>query len=166
MSVEILAEGEGLSDVELIQLAPGSLAIAIVIAVAAKGGFPADEAVLFFEDGEEPLDLAAIVVEESHAGKVHHVHRLHHVEVIVFYKDQKIERRFRPAARVQRVLDWAVGPDGFKNIDPVIVPEMELALHGTETALPKSAHIGRFVRRDRPCLELDLIRGVIPNGSQ
>ena len=79
---------------------------------------------------------------------------------------QQIRRRFRPAARVQRVLDWAVGPDGFKGIDPPIVPEMELALHGTTTALPKNAHIGRFVRHHEPCLKLDLIRGVIPNGAR
>ena len=110
---------------------------------------------LFLEDGDEPLDLAVVILDEAHAGKIHHVHRARHVEVVVFYKEQKIERRFRPAARVQRVLDWAVGPDGFKHIDPPIIPEMELALHNSTTALPKSAHIGRYVHHHQHRLELD-----------
>ena len=65
---------------------------------------------------------------------------------------------------MQRVLDWAFGPNGFK-IDPVIAPEMELALHGKTTALPKDAHIGRYVRHPRHELEFDLIRGIVPNGA-
>ena len=166
MSIEVLVEGEGLVDVEVIRLPPGSAAREIVVAVAAKGGFPPEEAVLFLEDGDELVDLVAAVVEESYGGRVHHVHRLHHVEVEVFYKEQCIKRRFRPSARVQRVLDWAAGPDGFKGIDPVIVPELELALHGTSRALPKNAHVGRYVRHPEPCLKLDLIRGVIPNGCR
>jgi hypothetical protein len=161
--IELLVEGEGFADVELIRLAPGSAAREIVVAVAAKGGFSPDEAILFVEDGEEPLDLVAVILEENR-GKVHHVHRLRHVEAEVFYQDKKIERRFRPSARIQRVLDWAVGPEGFK-IDPPLRPEMELALHDTTKALPKNAHIGRFARHDQPRVKFDLIRGVIPNGA-
>ncbi len=161
--IELLMEGEGLADVEVIRLAPGSTAREIVVAAAAKGGFDPEEAVLFVEDGEEPIELVTVILEE-HRGRVHHVHRLHHVEAEVFYKDGKIERRFRPSARIHRVLDWAVGPEGFK-IDPPLRPEMELALHGTTTALPKNAHIGRFARRDQPRVKFDLIRGIIPNGA-
>jgi hypothetical protein len=165
MSIQILVEGEGLKDVAVVELPIGSTARQIVVAAAAKGGFPAEEAVLFLEDGDEPLDLAVVLLEEVHAGKVHHVHRVRHIEVVVFYKERTIERRFRPSARVQRVLDWAVGPEGFKNIDPPIIPEMELALHKSTTALPKNAHIGRYVHHHQHRLELDLIRGVIPNGA-
>jgi hypothetical protein len=164
MNIELLVAGEGLADVEVILLPLGSSARELVSAVAMKAGFSADEALLFLEDADEPVDIAVAVIDEAHAGRIHHVHRLRQVEVKVFYKDQHIERRFRPAARVQRVLDWAVGPEGFKGIDPVIVPELELALHGTTKALPKNAHIGRYVRHHQPHLELDLVRGVIPNG--
>lgn len=160
--IELLAEGEGLADVEVIRLAPGSVVREIIVAVAAKGGFSPDEAFVFLEDGDEPLDVAAIILEE-HAHRIHHVHRRPRVDVRVFYKNDTILRPFRPSARIQRVLDWAVGSEGFK-IDPPLRPEMELAIHGTTTELPKSAHLGRYVRHDQPCLELDLIRGVIPNG--
>jgi hypothetical protein len=163
MEIEVLVEGENLPDVEAIRLPVGSAAREIVALVAAKGGFPAEEAVLFLEDGDNPLDLALVLVEEQVRGKVHHVHRARQVDVTVFYLAGQKEKRFPPSARIQRVLDWAVGPEGFR-IDPAIAPEMVLAKHGTTTALPKNAHIGRFVTQPHS-LKLDLIRGVVPNGA-
>ena len=163
MEIAVLVEGEGLPDVATVLVPPGCVAREIVTAVAARSGFPAGEGLLFLEDGEEPLDLALVIVDEVVRGKVHHVHRARQVEVTVFYKDGHKEKRFPPSARVQRVLDWAVGREGF-NIDPPIAPEMELAQHGQTTALPKNAHIGRYVRHPHHVLALDLIRGIVPNG--
>jgi hypothetical protein len=163
MEIEILVEGEGLVDVESIRVPAGTAAREIVAIVAGKGGFAVEEALLFAEDGDEPVDLT-VIIDERFVGKVHHVHRARRVEVVVFYKEKDHERQFSPSARVQRVLDWAVGPEGFK-IDPAIAPEMELALHDQTKALPKSAHIGRFVHHGVHRLELDLIRGVVPNGA-
>lgn len=164
MSVDIFIEGEGLDDVQMVLLPRAGSRLAIVEFVAGKGGFPAAEAVLFVEDGDEPLDLAVILAEDEHAGRIHHVHRLRAVDVTVFYGGREIEKSFSPAARIGRVLEWAVGKHGFK-IDPAIAPEMELALHGQTEALPKKAHLGRFVRAPHTKLKLDLIRGVIPNGA-
>ena len=163
MEIAVLVEGEGLPDVARILVAPGCAAREIVTAVAAMSGFPSAEGLLFLEDNDEPLDLALVIVDEVVRGKVHHVHRARQVEVTVFYKDGHKEKRFSPSARVQRVLDWAVGREGF-NIDPPIAPEMELAQHGQTTALPKNAHIGRYVRHPHHVLALDLIRGIVPNG--
>jgi hypothetical protein len=152
--IEILVEGEGLAEVEAIRIPVGSAASEIVAAVAVKGGFPVEGAILFVEDCDEPIDLAIVVVDEDVSGKVHHVHRARKIEVGVF----------APSTRVQRVLDWAVSRDGF-NIDPAVAPEMELALHGQTKPLPKSAHIGRYVRHPHCELDFDLIRGVVPNGA-
>jgi hypothetical protein len=162
-SVEIIVEGEGLLDVATIGVEEGSTGREIVAAVAVKGGFPAEEALLFIEDCEEPLDLNLIVATEN-IGRVHHVHRARHIEVSVFYQCRQIGKRFSPATRVQRVLDWVVSPQGL-NIDKTIAPEMELALHGSTAALPKDAHIGRYLRYPQHCLSFDLIRGVVPNGA-
>ena len=164
MHIEIMVEGEGLADVAVIQLPQGAIGTDLIAAVAAKGGFPASEAILFFEDEDEPLDLRLPLVGHDKSGRAHHVHRAKEIEVTVFYMRKEKTKAFRPAARVQRVLDWAVVPLGF-NIDPAIATEMELALHGETTALPKDAHIGRFVRHPQHTLALDLIRGVVPNGG-
>ena len=161
--VEIMVEGEGFAEVELIRLPQGSATREIVVAVAAKHGFRPEEAFLFVEDCEEPLDLS-LLIKGGMAGKVHHVHRARQIEVTVFYQRREIEKRFSPAARVERVLDWAVSPSGF-NIDKTIAPEMELALQGSTTPLPKDAHIGRYLRHPQHCLSFDLIRGVVPNGG-
>lgn len=164
MDIELLVEGEGIADVETIRIPEGSAGREIVAAVALKGGFPAEEGILFVEDVEEPIDLTLVIAEDKCRGTVHHVHRARHVEVSVFYQGHHKGKRFSPSARVQRVLDWAVGPQGL-NIDRAIAPEMELALHGSTTALPRNAHIGRFVRHPHHELALDLIRGIVPNGA-
>ena len=163
MEIDIVVEGEGLADVTTVRLPRGATGTELIAAVAAKGGFPAEEAFLFVEEEDGPLDVAVIVVDERLGERVHHVHRARQVKVTVFYKGSDKEHTFRPATRVQQVLDWAVGPHGFK-IDPSIAPEMELALHGHTAALPKTAHIGRFVHHPDHSLALDLIRGVVPNG--
>jgi hypothetical protein len=163
VSIEIMVEGEGLAEVEIVRLPEGTLAKEIVVAVATRGGFPAEEALLFVEDCEEPVDLA-LVIQGNMTNRVHHVHRVRKIEVSVFYQNRRIQERFAPSARVQRVLDWAIGSKGFK-IDPTIAPEMELALHGQTTALPKNAHIGRYVRHPHHELSFDLIRGIVPNGA-
>ena len=163
VSIEIMAEGEGLAEIEIIRLPEGSIAREIVAAVAVRSGFQAEEAFLFLEDCEEPLNLA-LIIESSMVNKVHHVHRVRKIEVGVFYQGRRIQEHFAPSARVQRVLDWAIGSKGFK-IDPTIAPEMELALHGQTTALPKNAHIGRYVRHPHHELVFDLIRGIVPNGA-
>ena len=168
--IEVMTEGEGLEDVEIIRIAQGGTAREIVAAVARKGGFQVEEAVLLVEDSEEPVDLAVVITDDIAGGKIHHVHRVKKIAVKVFYKHLDKERHFPPSARVQRVLDWAVSKDGF-NIDPSIAPDMELALHDDKIPedqkkpLPKNAHIGRYVHHPHHHLELDLIRGKVPNGA-
>ncbi len=163
METELIVEGEGLADLETIRIEEGSAGRTIIEAVAAKGGFPAEEGLLFIEDSQEPLDPEATVGGES-ANSVYHVHRARHIEVSVFYQNGSVEKRYSPATRIQCVLDWAVGACGF-NIDKSIAPEMELALRGSTVPLPKDAHIGRYVRHPERCLSLDLVRGVVPNGA-
>ncbi|MFZ1991960.1 MAG: hypothetical protein WAW96_19570 [Alphaproteobacteria bacterium] len=164
MDIEILVDGEGLADVEVVPLPAGRPGIELIEVIAKRAGYPAAEALLFIEDEDEPLDIAAIVIGEEMAGRVHHVHRAREIKVTVNYQNPPKHKEFPPSARMQRVLDWATGPHGFK-IDPALAPEMELALHGTQTALPKSAHIGRYAHGHEHKLDLDLIRGVVPNGG-
>ncbi len=162
--IEVMVEGEGLAEVEIIRLPQGSVARELVVAVASKVGFPPEEAVLLVEDSDEEVDLALCLTKEMVGERVHHVHRAHKIAVTVAYKEGQKEARFSPSSRIQRILGWAVSKEEF-NIDPVIAPDMELALHDHTTALPKNAHIGRYVHHPHHRLSLDLIRGIVPNGS-
>lgn len=162
MNIEIPVEGEGLADIELLAVETGEPISALAVAFAAKSGIAVEELLVFEEDGEGPLILD-LLIEEGRGEITHHVHRVRKIEVVVFYNGEEARKEFPPSARVQRVLDWAVKVEKF-HIDPPVAPEMELALHNTTTELPKRAHIGRYVKHPHHKLDLDLIRGVIPNG--
>ena len=164
MIIEILSEGEGLRDIELFLTEQGATASELIRQVADRGRFPADEAMLFIEGENEPLEVKGLIIDDCFRGRAHHVHRTRRLDVRVAYQDKHIEHHYSPAVTVQKALDWAVGTDGFK-IDPAIAPEMELALEGSEKPLPRQAHLGRFVHHPSHILCLDLIRGVIPNGG-
>jgi hypothetical protein len=164
MDVEVFVEGEGAEEIEIIRIQAGSERRVIVEQFAERHGLPVGETVLFAEDEDEPLDLAFVITDQADVRRPHHIHRVQRIDVTVFYKNEERSRSFSPSARVQKVLDWAVGTDGFK-IDPVIAPEMELAIHGQEKPLAKNAHIGRFVVHGQHKLALDLIRGIVPNGA-
>jgi len=164
MDTSIIVDGEGFTDVEVIVVPQGATGREILLGVAKKTGIEVEEAILFIEYRDEPLNLD-IVIREDAARKVHHVHRARRIKVLVHYQNGTKEKVFPPSTRVQTVLDWAVGPEGFK-IDPTIAPEMELALHSETTELQKQAHIGRYVRHPHHDLALDLIRGIVPNGSR
>ena len=163
MTIEVLCEGEGLSDVELFHLSSGTPALELVRLVAARGGFAVEEALLFVEGADEPVELVGLLIDEHFQSRAHHVHRVRRLNVEVSYQDEPKDHPFSPASTIQRVLDWAMGPQGFK-IDPSIAPEMELALDGSEKPLPRHAHLGRFAHYPSHELRLDLIRGKIPNG--
>jgi hypothetical protein len=155
----ILVEGENLTEVIAITVRPDAVGHDVITQVAVIANFHPDAGHLFCEDGDGPLDPTAPV----HHDRIHHVHRAEAIEVTVSYMSGEHKKSFPPSTRVQRVLDWAVGPHGFA-IDPSIAPEMELNEVGQPTPLPKSAHIGRFVKHPHHKLHLDLTRGVVPNG--
>jgi hypothetical protein len=161
-SIEIFIQGEGFTEIEVINLPPGSHVRDIAVAVGHKKGVAPEELLIFEEDGDDPLDFKRPLNKEPSCA-VHHAHRVPKIDVVVQYLNKSKEKAFSPSTRIQKVLDWVVGRDGFA-IDPTIAPEMELALRGETKELPKEAHIGRYVQHPHHRLELDLIRGIIPNG--
>lgn len=163
-SVSLLVEGAGMADIQQITVPEGSKLRDIVREMADRAGFPVEGALLFVEDGREPLDLEITLDERYDRRRVHHVHHASTIEVTVFYGGSGKTKTFSPSTPVSTVLAWAVGPEGY-SIDPAIVPEMRLQLAGTTEPLPGSAHIGRYVSHHERALRLDLARGVIPNGG-
>ncbi len=161
MSIEFLVEVEGLEKVQAVVIPLGSTVREVVVAAAEMGGFGHEQALLFVEDGDEPIDLTIVVDEGYQHQRVHHVHRSHRIKVSVLYNGVTKTHEFSPATRVAKVLEWAVGSDGFA-IDTAIAPEFVLLIG--ERELPVDAHIGRFLRHHEECLHLELGRGSIQNG--
>jgi len=161
MSTKILVDGEGLAEVEVVEVPLGGSLKDVVVRIAEKAGANHEEFAIFIEDEGEPLDVTILVHEHAHQRKVHHVHRCKEIKVTVNYQAVPEHHRFPPATRIEKVLHWAVKK--FK-IDPTIAPEMALALTGTVNELPGGAHIGRYAKHDHCSVELDLIRGDIHQG--
>lgn len=162
MVMELLVDGEGFADVELIEMEEDAPVLRIVEIVAKRKGEDVALFSVFVENLEEPCDPSK-PVPHQHRKHVHHVHRHKRIEVSVDYGGETLMRTYPPSATVGSILKWAVGSEGFK-IDPTFAPEMQLALVGSLVELPDAAHIGRYVQGHEHELELTLIRGVIPNG--
>jgi hypothetical protein len=166
MKHDVFIDGQRLTDIQVIAIPPGSNARAIAIEAAKLIGVEPETLMVFKEDAEHPLDPDAKLDGADDPGMTHHVHQAQKVTVKINYLSDQKQRSFSPATRIQLVLDWAVGPEGF-GVDASIAPEMELALSDSPAEeIPHSAHLGRYAGGKEHEVEFDLVRGIIPNGAQ
>lgn len=90
-------------------------------------------------------------------------HRAHLIEVEVRYEHHERKRAFAPAKTVFRVLQWAVGKEGF-NLDATAAARANLILPGAETPLPREGVIGAYTQPGCHTLVLDLTLRDFTNG--
>ncbi|MDO7868523.1 hypothetical protein [Nocardioides jiangxiensis] len=116
-----------------------------------------DGATVWAEDAEAPLDAAATVAEVTNSGRAAvHVGR-GQVTVSVAYNGATKSAAFGPGVRIQKVLDWATGPDGFA-VNPVDAASLVLRLSGSAADLDSDEHVGSLAADG--VLALDLVAGV------
>ena len=114
-----------------------------------------DEALVWLEDGKEPLDpdktLAEVgVIEHCHV----HISTCKGVFVKVRFGGDPIEDSFPPATTADAILKWAASPEGFKLTDSEAAKHL-LAICGTNTELDQADHIGFYADDDcSVCLDL------------
>lgn len=117
------------------------------------------DTLLFEVDADEPLT-------EAPPGRkalrlVAHPARLITVEVNY---DHRTERKdFPPSKTVFKVLQWAVGKQGF-DLDPASAARANLILPGAETPLPRETAIGAYVAPGAHVLVVDLTLKDFTNG--
>ena len=151
----------GRAEERVVELERGTSVTELLESVAANRGCPAKELVLLREGESEPLTSDLVVDEKYPHTRRHHVHYKDEVTVTVYYQSGHQDRMFKPFEAIKDVLEWAI--EVF-NIDATLAPEFELVLHGQKEELPGPEHIGHLAGKDCE-LALDLVRGVIPNGS-
>ena len=151
----------GLAEEREIELDQGASVCRILEIVAAERGCSAEELVLVREAEDEPLTVGVVVDAEYACGRPHHVHCPDEVEVRVYYQDSHDSREFRRFETLRDVLGWAIAAFG---IDEDLATELVLVRHGEKDELSEREHIGHLAGRNSD-LALDLVRGVIPNGS-
>jgi hypothetical protein len=161
-TIEMSIEGDGLPSVEVISLRAGTRLRGVVEIIARKAGYEATAAMLFREDEATPIDLEIIIGPDYPCHRKHHVHRCREIDVVVYYGKASHSHCYPPSTRVETVLHWAVKRFG---IDATIASEFELTLLGSTEELPGSLHIGSLPKHPACRVELNLVRGVIPNGD-
>jgi hypothetical protein len=100
--------------------------------------------------------------EELHRGRVVHVGRCHHVEVVVRYAGRPVSRRFPPVTRIGRIRRWAVNKLG---ISPSDANELVLQVAGTNIQPSRDQHVGNFVEHGTCNVTFDLVRSYTVNGD-
>jgi hypothetical protein len=100
---------------------------------------------LWLEDAEDEIDPAqtAAIAGIPHRGHVH-VSRCRQVSTQVTFNGETKERKFPPAARVDRVFDWAVSKRAF-DLTPTDAAEHVLQITGTNIQPDLADHIGSFI---------------------
>jgi hypothetical protein len=129
--------------------------------MAAKiGGF--EEVIeVFVEDADDPLDEAAILVEQlTENFSPIHVATHHKIEVTVEYNGNEIHRNFRPGKTIESATKWAIGPEGFKLEGAVI--DFQLKYKGE--VQPPDRHLGQVGDRKKK-LKFVLVFKVKPQGD-
>jgi hypothetical protein len=114
------------------------------VTIATAVGLAEGESV-WMEESEVELDATTTIAEEGipHRAKVH-VGRCKKVATKVTYNGTTKERSFNPAAKVERVFDWAASKRGF-DLAPTDAADHELQIGGTSVKPDASDHVGSFV---------------------
>ena len=151
----------GYAEERVVELELGSPVTTILEIVAVERDCGVEELILAREEESEPL-TSNIVIDANYPHKLrHHIHYLGEIKVTVYYQMDQHTRTFKQFEAVKDVLGWAIA---VFDIDSSLAAEFELARHGQKEELPEPEHLGHLVGKNCE-LELDLVRGVIPNGS-
>ena len=145
-SIEILLQGEGIPDIQLVKLEEGKFVRDIlVLAHQQRKGQPvAGEFLVFAEDEEEPLDPDSSTPEARPGEPLRlHVHRCHKIETLVTFNGETKEHHFSPSTTIEVVKRWAA-IKAF-HLTPADAAEHVLQITGTTTRPDPDTHIGSLV---------------------
>lgn len=162
-SIDIFYQGESVSEISHIELAPDATFAVLKARLSEKHRIPAD-ALLFIEDEDEPIDDGVLVRDHATAKGVKvHIHRCRHVEVTVTFNGETAKRRFPPSATVARVKRWAAETE-FK-MSKEEAGEHVLQIAGTHDRPAPGTHIGALTDGKVCRLAFDLVPDERVNGA-
>ena len=136
------------------------LTVAEFAVIAAKKGEIGELVEIFVEDADDPLGPELILVEHlsAHFAPLH-VARPGLIRTTVGYQTRHVEKLFRPSATIGRIIEWAIGPDGFK----LEGTPADYQLKHDGVVLSADEHLGQVAGKHK-AVELDLVFKVKPQG--
>lgn len=162
-TIDLFYQGEGIADIEHLEIDLDSTFADIKACLVEKHGC-AEDALLFLEDEDEPLNDAEKV--KDHAGgkglKLH-LHRCRQIAVSVTYNGETVDRKFAPGATVARVKRWAA--ESKFGMTEEEAGEHVLQIAGTHERPAPGTHIGTLAKRKTCELAFDLVPDERVNGA-
>ena len=147
-TIELFIQGEGHKDIVVLEVSQSTTA-AELVRLAIRAGAVAqgaeDEARLWLENEDEPLEREVVLVEAEiiHGSHVH-LHRCHRIEVTIRYNGTSHNRHFAPSSTLAKVHRWAVSHNAF-NLSEIDAAEHALQVCGSADRPDSGAHLGTLV---------------------
>ena len=162
-SLDIFYQGEGLSEIDHIVASPEHTIADIKKHIGEKHGLSA-EVLIFIEYGDEPLNEQLVIVDviAGDNGKFH-LHRCHHVEVLVTFGGETVHHKFAPAKTVGAIKNWAaIKKFGMTEAE---AGEHLLQIAGTKDRPAPGTHIGTLAKHPACKVAFDLVPDERINGA-
>lgn len=162
-SIDIFYQGEGIRDIEHIEVSTDHTVAAIREILIRKHGCQPDT-LIFLEDQETPVEEHITIKELcGPAGAKLHLHRCRHVEVAVTFAGETVQHRFAPGATVARIKHWAAVTK-FKMSEEDAGEHM-LQIAGTQDRPAPGTHVGRLTSCPDCRVRFDLVPDQRVNGA-
>lgn len=128
--------------------------------IAARVGRIDETVEVFLEDADHPLEPHLPLVERlSTRFAPLHVARHGFITAIIHYNKRRVERDFRPATTVARIIGWAISPEAL-NLEGGIA---DYQLKHKGKVLSPDDHLGQMAEGQKS-VELDLVFKIKPQG--
>ena len=162
-TIDLFFQGEGLRDIDHLEIEPVSTFGALKVLVHEKCGIPLD-VLVFVEDMGEPVsDDASLKEYATPTGLKVHFHRLREVKVLVTFNGKTVEGLFSPATTVARVRQWAAVCEFGMTEDEA--GEHVLQIAGTHDRPGLGKHMG-VLGKGRRAVAFDLVADERVNGAR
>jgi hypothetical protein len=162
-SIDIFYQGEGLREIEHIEVGPEHTFSTLKALIIEKHGLEGD-VLIFLEDSDEPLDETVVVRQHvGPTGLKAHLHRCRHVEVDVRFNNETVHHRFGPGATIARVKRWAA--EHKFGMTPEEASEHVLQILGTQDRPSPGTHLGALTKCPHCRLAFDLVPDQRVNGA-
>ena len=161
--IDLFCQGEGVGEIVHIELGLDATFAVVKAHLTEKFGI-ADDALLFIEDEDEPIDESMLVKDRATAtGLKVHAHRCRHVKVTVMFNGKTVECHFPPSATVARVKRWAAEKEFGMSEDEA--GEHVLQIAGTHERPAPGTHVGALTDDKSDSVSFDLVPDERVNGA-
>ena len=162
-SIDLFCQGEGIGEIVHIELDLDATFALLKARLAEEYPIPED-ALLFIEDEDDPIDGTVLVKDRATAtGLKVHIHRCRHVKVNVMFNGKTAESHFPPSATVARVKHWAAEKEFGMSEDEA--GEHVLQVAGTHDRPAPGTHIGALTDDKADSVSFDLVPDERVNGA-